>query len=306
MTLHKRIKKLYKSILPEKVLDKIGFIQNKRKYGALQAQLIAYLSAQNAKKMLDADQKEILRNLNTKGLTPFPYDFYYNIINQDVVMHWDKDQRLPYFIFEGKKLYFPTEISAYDAKKLFKSLIGEQAPGSPHCYFNGVHVPKSSDIVLDLGAAEGIFGLSVIDQVKKLILVEGDGMWQKPLQATFAAYKHKVDIINKYVGSGDGDFISITKLYQDYGDISYIKMDIEGAELDMLSQISTLSTSLLHNLTLSVCTYHNQEDAVMIKGKLEEMGFETEFSNGYVFFYYDGNMTKPFLRKVLVKGYRAE
>lgn len=302
----KNFKKWCRTLLPDKVLHTINTVQQRRKYGRHQDGLISYLKKQDAANMLNNDQKEILKNISSRPLIPFPYDFYYDIIAQDVVMYTDNEKQLPYFLFKGKKLYFPREMVRYDAKELYKSLIAEQDPQSPHCYFNGKHVPTAADTVLDLGAAEGIFGLSVVDHVKKLILVDADPKWKDALQATFEPYKDKVVILNKFVGSGTPEeSISLDELYSRYGDISYIKMDIEGAERNMLAQVARLDPAKLQQLTLSVCTYHYQDDAVMIKKDLENMGFETEFSNGYVFFFYDENIRSPYLRKALIKGFRT-
>ena len=53
--------------------------------------------------------------------------------------------------------------------------------------------------LLDVGAAEGFFALSVIEHVKEIILFECDVEWIKALEATFKPWKDKVFIINKYV-----------------------------------------------------------------------------------------------------------
>ncbi|MDR0567342.1 MAG: methyltransferase, partial [Prevotellaceae bacterium] len=55
------------------------------------------------------------------------------------------------------------------------------------------------DVVVDAGVAEGIFALSVVERAKELYLFEADKDWIAPLEATFAPFGNKANIVNCYV-----------------------------------------------------------------------------------------------------------
>jgi 16S rRNA A1518/A1519 N6-dimethyltransferase RsmA/KsgA/DIM1 with predicted DNA glycosylase/AP lyase activity len=55
----------------------------------------------------------------------------------------------------------------------------------PHQYQTSYFQVKKNDILLDVGCAEALFSLDVIDKVKKVILFESDSVWFDPLKATF-------------------------------------------------------------------------------------------------------------------------
>jgi 16S rRNA A1518/A1519 N6-dimethyltransferase RsmA/KsgA/DIM1 with predicted DNA glycosylase/AP lyase activity len=44
------------------------------------------------------------------------------------------------------------------------------------------------DVVVDAGAAEGNFALSVIDKASKVYIIEGDAGWCEALRQTFLPY----------------------------------------------------------------------------------------------------------------------
>ena len=58
---------------------------------------------------------------------------------------------------------------------------------------------KLREIVVDIGAADGNFGLSIIEKVSKLYLFEPQKSWHKALQATFKPWEDKVEIVSKMV-----------------------------------------------------------------------------------------------------------
>jgi hypothetical protein len=95
--------------------------------------------------------------------------------------------------------------------------------------------------------------------------------------------------------------VSLDNYFNDK-EINFIKADIEGAEVDMLNG----SKSLLENkkdLTLLLCTYHKHSDGIVIKNLLENKGFKTEYSNGYMLFIYD-HLEPPFFRRALIRAKR--
>ncbi|MDR1820044.1 MAG: hypothetical protein LBR15_07360, partial [Methanobrevibacter sp.] len=56
------------------------------------------------------------------------------------------------------------------------------------------------------------------------------------------------------------------------------------------------------DLKIAICTYHNQDDGEKINKILNDIGFECEFSNGYMIFTYFGEFNPPYLRKGLIRA----
>lgn len=110
----------------------------------------------------------------------------------------DKSNGLFYVNHKGKRLYFKRELSKSAIKDLYRCLCIEQDKDSPHSYSFG-EMSFQNEIVADIGAAEGIWGLSLIESVKTLYLFECDEGWIEALNLTFSPWKEKVRIINKYV-----------------------------------------------------------------------------------------------------------
>src|SRR5690606_27705469 len=59
---------------------------------------------------------------------------------------------------------------------------------------------ESQDVVVDVGAAEGLFSLTIADRCRKVIMIEPNDFFVKSLQQTFASKTDKVEIINVAVG----------------------------------------------------------------------------------------------------------
>lgn len=158
----------------------------------------------------------------------------------------------------------------------------EQHPLSPHCYQPSEdRCVRKGDVVVECGASEGTFSLSVIDQAKKIYIFEGDPRFRKGLEKTFKAYKDKVQIIYKFVDSyPHGQFTTIDSCVKEK--INFLKMDIEGYEAKALyGARETIKSS--DNLRMSVCAYHNSEDYDLIGAYLRSLGCTVAKGNGYVF-----------------------
>ena len=59
--------------------------------------------------------------------------------------------------------------------------------------------------LLDVGSAEGIFTLDVIDLIEHAYLFECDDEWVEALEATFLPWKDKITIVRKYVSDMDDE-----------------------------------------------------------------------------------------------------
>ena len=248
--------------------------------------------------------------IQKNGLTVFPYQQVKGM--PPVEGGIDEALKLPYVIHKGKKLYFPHSYSVNQCVAMYESYIGEECllggkfrEKQPHQYLTETFTVEEGDVLVDVGCAEALLSLDSIEKVSKVYLFEADPVWSPALNATFKDYMHKVIIVNKYVSDQDTD-TSITlktALREEQGKPLFIKMDIEGAEVDVLngSRDYLANTS---NIKIACCTYHKQHDQEEIPKILSELGFDYEFSDGYMLFYLDAHMQYPYFRHGLVRAHK--
>jgi hypothetical protein len=189
---------------------------------------------------------------------------------------------LPYVLHQGKKLYFPRNYSEEMVGEIYKSLLTEQDEQCAHKYVDTCE-RFTGKVLLDIGAAEGIIALDAIDKVKFVYLFEYSPEWIEALEATFAPYRHKVEIVKKYVSDTDDEkCLSLNTFFKNKSlDDLFIKMDIEGAELKALHGADFVLKNA-KNLDFSICVYHKEEDVIVIPAFLENCGHRITFSNGYL------------------------
>lgn len=300
----KTITNLYRKYIPVKIRNTI--------YQLFLREILNTIRARNRKKIeamleIDIPRYYLLKNVSypeeylsaanwikNNGFSVFPFDYTFKYKINDIIVYHCNDSRLNYVLHGNKRLYFPKQFSKTECKKYYQSLLCEQDIESPHRYnYSPFHESQISTL-LDIGAAEGIFALSVIDFVDKIYLFECDSLWRNALEWTFKSYGNKVKIVQKYVSDqGDEDiFVTIDSfMFDKKVDGCYIKMDIEGAELSALRGANNLLDG--SNLFLSICTYHTDVDAEFISKYLEDRGFKYNFTSGVMAF---GN-TPPYFRK---------
>ena len=204
---------------------------------------------------------------------------------------YDNKAKLPYITHKDKRLYFPQNYSINQAINFYKysiefeDILGEgYRERAPHQYQSELFHLKEGDVLIDAGVAEGLFSLEMIDKTKKIYLVECDPKWWKPLEYTFEPWKDKVLIVKKYLSDkDDGNNIRLkTLLEQETGENIFVKMDIEGYEVDVIQDAKETMSKWKYPLTLSCCTYHREKDCEDLLSYFNEIEYATELSEGYM------------------------
>lgn len=212
------------------------------------------------------------------------YDFAPAYINMKVDVMEDKEKGLRYVMHEkDKKLYFPEDFSKERIQKAYRSLLIEQHPEHPHHYIDSPDEIINKTI-LDIGAAEGIFSLSAIEEARMIYLFEYDPKWIKALKATFEPWKDKVRIIKKYISNiNDDTQQTLDSFFTDkpVNDL-FFKMDIEGAECSALAGAKELFSKAT-NLDFAICTYHRKNDARDISAFLDDYSCTYNPRKGYMY-----------------------
>jgi hypothetical protein len=257
------------------------------------------------KKNEDDEVKEILNYLEEHPLNVFNYSFVEKYKAESIFISLENG--LYYTIHNGKKLFFSKDYDTEQkAREYYLSLIIEQDINSPHRYLTESFQVPNAAIVIDAGAAEGIFSLDIIDKVKRIYMFEPEKSWVEALNYTFKMYKDKVTIINKCVSNYKDDETTTLDDSIEEGKIDFIKMDIEGEEYYALQGAEKLLTSS-PNVKCDICTYHQEFAYAAIKSELEKLGFYIAHSKGYMWYIEHFNiMRPPVLRRGLIRAEKKE
>lgn len=245
----------------------------------------------------DENFKEELKYLKKYGADYFPYFW-----SRDKNFIWnikcgggrDRDDRnMPYVIRNNKRLYM--ELRAYS------QLMLEQHKNSPHRYFTDNFYVAKGECFVDIGAAEGMISLDVIENAKRILLIECDEIWLKRLGKTFEPYLDKVKIIQKYVSElNDENNITLDELLKDVTEPVLLKIDVEGMEKAVLNG----AQEVLHrdSTKVAICTYHREGDDVEFQKYFKNLGYKTEFSEGYMAMV--NETAPPYFRKALLRAWK--
>jgi len=250
------------------------------------AEILNRLAKRIIKKYRDSEDKEIQHILHYYSMNGFNIFGTYNANPKNVYKIFRDKDNMPYLRWDNKAIYFPYNYKFYrlDGQEIFYDLFGEQGKDSPHMYMKeGFHIDYG-DVMVDAGTCEGNFAIQFIDKVKKLYLIEPNPEWIKALRRTFKDYEDKVVFCDKFLSNYNSQStITLDNLIQE--EINFLKMDIEGAEIQaLLGGKEILKNS---NAFCSICSYHRQNDESNIKFLLEAMGYRTSVSNGFMFFPFD-------------------
>ncbi|WP_144603296.1 FkbM family methyltransferase [Algoriphagus algorifonticola] len=242
--------------------------------------------------------------IKTNGLVIFPYDFEKKYKHN--LIEVNRNLEFPFVDFFGKELFFQSGKTDQQLSHYFNSLLAEQDLDSPHLYCTENFKVEINDTIIDLGVAEANFSLMNIDLAKRVYLFESNIKWIEPLQYTFEPYQNKVHIINKFVSAkSSGTSIALDDIDEIKNESLFIKIDVDGEERQVLNgMIDLLKES--KRIKVAICTYHKDNDAKEFKFFFEELGFITEFSSGYMLFYHDKKIRKPYFRKGVLRAWKIE
>jgi FkbM family methyltransferase len=175
-------------------------------------------------------------------------------------------------------LYWPIKFS----RGSLRLIINETAnPYDWHHYEHETTPVHADDVVVDLGAADGLFSLNVVNRCRKVIMIEPNPLFGLSLEKTFKSYiaeqkavllKFAAGSIEKRVnlfdngGSStvdatvDGNCIMcpLDALLAAEKDVNYIKADVEGAEMDVLQGAREVIKK--HKPKMAITCYHPEND----------------------------------------------
>ena len=282
------LKKIWEILLPsflqifiyEKFYVKItNSISRERRKRA--KRIVNFFQDENNQKNYPEEYTNAANWIKKNGYNAMPYDFIKEYQKKKIKVF--EDAGFKYIIHENKRLYFPKNRPLVKCLKLYKGLSHEQDKRSPHRYNYSWFQERKGWTLLDIGAAEGIFALSVIDYVDKVYLFECDDYWIEALNKTFEPYKDKVEIIKAYVSDENTESTVTLDFFMKNVEYvnCYIKMDIEGYEVKVLDGAKDFLKNC-NNIFISTCVYHRDEHEKEINSTLTDKGFSCTLTNGLI------------------------
>ena len=296
------LKLLYRKYVPEHIKDFFWnlflnkFLYTKRNFKMILKSKLIFIFRFILPK---TERNRLFAFMGKNGFSAYPFKKSINYNKLKISCLFDQKEQMYYVVHNGNRLYFTSQYSKYTIKNLYLDLITEQDVNSSHRYVKS-YEELEGKILLDIGAAEGIFALDIIEKVKHVYLFECDSAWVNALRATFAPWKDKITIVLKYVSNKTTESsITMDDFMKDKSiDNLFIKMDIEGYERYALEGAKNIIRNA-PNLYCSICTYHYEEDAELIKEIFQKNNLNYSFTDGYFF------ISNQF-RKAIIRGYRNQ
>ena len=292
-----RIKNILEKFLPDRIIELFDKLMQPE-YFTLKHKIKKFFLNLNPDEQ-EPEIVEIIDYFKKHRFSAIPYKFNKNYSASDICVYYDKNNKMPYVHHNNKRLYFPNNWDKETVKRYYNGLRIEQDKNSPHRYGKEGFSAADGDILADIGAAEGIWSLDNIEKAGKIYLFECDEIWIKALEKTFEPWHNKTAIVNKYVSDVNNALNVTLDNFFSKDRLDFIKADIEGMEIKLLEGSKEL-LKRESDLKLLLCTYHNKNDAEIIKVKLENNGYITEYSKGYMFYIQDPELAEPYARRGVI------
>lgn len=229
--------------------------------------------------------KNEAKYLYLKDVVPFIFlfgnDFVFNYFKKKYKISYFEN--MPYVMYKKHPIFMPQDMSEYSIIHYIRGIEIEQDKKSPHCYFPDL-IDLKDKVLVDIGAAEGNFAIEYIDDIKSLYLFEADQKWIRPLSLTYRQWLGKVKIINSLIGDGSKNTLSLDYYFRNCNQIDLIKMDVEGAECDVIKGALNI-ISKFDLIVLLVCLYHYENQEVDVLDMLKEM--DVRYRKGKMWFFTD-------------------
>lgn len=250
---------------------------------------------------ISIEELEVVEYLKRNKMALLPYQFVKSYKTSLVNVEFDIERTLYYVVYNNKRLYFRKDWNKKKIAQYYDNLLAEQDQNSPHLYLTNEFNVMTDSVVIDAGAAEGIFALMVIEKVKYIYIVEPNPFWIEALEATFEPWKKKVEIIQKYITSEeDNSKITLDNMVGETP-VDFIKIDVEGYEQEVLNGASKL-LNRNYPMKIVIATYHRHNDEIALKAFLESKEFNCTYSIGFVPYYYHTEFEMPYMRRCLVRS----
>ena len=299
-------------ILPVRITEHINRYRHKRyvqrifsekRLGNLRREILEYYSSLPQDK-ISHELSETIDFLKHNPVTYFPCNLSKMYCAEKVQLFFDQETGLNFALIDGKRLYFKRGWTERECIRYCYCIQEEQDENSPHRYLSEKFTVQTNDIVVDVGAAEGIFSLEVIEQAGRVYLFESDRGWIEALEATFSPWKEKVIIVDRFVSDEDNQTnITLDSFFQNREWPTFLKVDIDGGEAKLLKGCNHL-LGVQKPMKFALCTYHKQEDESMFSKLLREDGFDISYSKGYMLFIND-ELKPPYFRRGVLRAVKA-
>ncbi len=289
---------IYRSLVPESFRWKIIHYKRNKELERIKRSVLLYYDNNPSN---DLEINEALDFLRKNALSVFPYPFFLSYVDKKIDVKIDPANKLPYVMHSGKKLYFKMSWTTEHIIDAYRFLLAEQDERSAHCYLNKDYSLEENDVVVDVGAAEGIFALHHIEKIKHLYLIETDNEWIEAIKETYKPWQSKITIINKFVSDKDDDKnVRLDTYFSNIEKIEFLKIDVDGAERNLLNGAEITVASKVKKL--AICTYHKPNDNSDFSAFLTSKNYAITNSKGYMLFHFDPDFGAPFFRRGLIKA----
>lgn len=294
------LKRIFQKYTPSFVLNYFYFLFQPYSYKKKKNLTLEYYKTldQNS---IPTEIKEGLKFIETHKFSALPFNWSLKYEHFSPRVFFDSENNCFYSMFNAKRMYFPKGYTYSRVVWTMRSVLKEQDKESAHLYTTDDFFVDNESIIVDAGVAEGNFALSVIDNAKKLFLIECNPLWMEALHLTFKPWKDKVVFVDKYLSDTSNDIsISIDSLIFPVPEERYfIKMDIEGFEKKALVGMRNLALTA-EFLKIDVCTYHNTDDVINIAELIKSYGLNYKLSDSYILYSNSGEI--PTFRKALIRA----